>query len=53
MNVILASASPRRRELIAHIFPDFQTDAAEIDETIPEDIGAEFAPIYLASEKRA
>lgn len=51
MNVILASASPRRKELLKRIFDEFQIVPADIDETLPEDIGPEFAPIFLAAEK--
>ena len=32
MNVILASASPRRRELLAQIFPDFEVAISNVDE---------------------
>ena len=32
MDVILASASPRRRELLAEIYPDFRVVTAEVDE---------------------
>lgn len=51
MNVILASASPRRKELLKRIFDEFQIIPADIDETLPEDIGPEFAPVFLAAEK--
>ena len=51
MKVILASASPRRQELLKRLFDDFTVIPADIDETIPEDIGAEFAPLFLAAEK--
>lgn len=51
MKTILASASPRRQELLKRIIPDFTILTADIDETVPEDIGPEFAPIYLAAEK--
>ena len=43
MNVILASASPRRKELLKRVFDEFQIVPADIDETLPEDIGPEFA----------
>lgn len=51
MKVILASASPRRQELLKRLFDDFTVAPADIDESIPEDIGAEFAPLFLAAEK--
>lgn len=51
MKVILASASPRRQELIKRLFDEFLVIPADIDETLPEDIGPEFAPVFLAAEK--
>lgn len=51
MNVILASASPRRQELLKRLYAEFTVFPADIDETLPDDIGAEFAPIFLAAEK--
>lgn len=36
MDVILASGSPRRRELLAHIYKDFQVIPADIEEVIPQ-----------------
>lgn len=51
MKVILASASPRRQELLKRLYSDFTVFPADIDETLPDDISAEFAPIYLAGEK--
>lgn len=51
MKVILASASPRRKELLQIIFSDFEAIPADIDETIPDGVEAEFAPEYLACQK--
>ncbi|MBR5294995.1 MAG: septum formation protein Maf [Clostridia bacterium] len=51
MKVILASQSPRRQELLKRLFSEFEIIPSDIDETIPEDIGAEFAPVFLAAEK--
>lgn len=51
MKIILASASPRRQELIKRLFDDYSVIPADIDETIPDDIGPEFAPIFLAAQK--
>ena len=51
MNIILASASPRRQELLKRLFSDFTIDPAEVDESLNDDIGAEFAPIFLAAVK--
>ena len=36
MRVILASKSPRRRELLSRIFPDFEIIVSDADETLPE-----------------
>ena len=38
MKYILASKSPRRRELIGSIIPEFEIITAEVDESLPEDI---------------
>lgn len=51
MNVILASASPRRKELLKKLYPEFDIVPADIEEVLPDDIGAEFAPVFLAAEK--
>ena len=49
--VILASASPRRQELLKLVVQEFSICPADIDETIPEDIAAENAAEYLAVKK--
>ena len=36
MKIILASKSPRRRELLSRIFPEFEIITAQVDETLPE-----------------
>ncbi len=51
MKIILASQSPRRQELLKRLFDEFLVLPSDIDETLPEDIGPEFAPIFLAAEK--
>lgn len=51
MNVILASASPRRQELLGYIFDSFECIPADIDETLPHGIAAENAAEYLAEKK--
>lgn len=38
MKVILASASPRRRELLSAVCSEFNIKVAEVDETLPEKI---------------
>lgn len=35
MNVILASASPRRKELLGYVVPRFDIIPADVDETLP------------------
>ncbi len=51
MNVILASASPRRQELLKLIFDDFSVCPADIDETLPDGISTDKAPVYLSEIK--
>ncbi|MGN0696806.1 MAG: Maf family protein [Oscillospiraceae bacterium] len=48
---ILASASPRRRELMALITPDFEIIPADVEEILPEDIYPEESSEYLAELK--
>ena len=48
---ILASASPRRKELFEMITADFTVMPADVDETLPQGIPAEEAPVYLAEKK--
>ena len=38
MRVVLASKSPRRRELIREIFSDFEIITSEVDETLPTSV---------------
>lgn len=49
--VILASASPRRQELLKLIFNDFSVEPANIDETVRKSIELEQYPEYLALKK--
>ena len=51
MKVILASASPRRKELLGRIFPDFQILSPAVDESVPPEIPLDQAPVYLAQKK--
>ena len=50
-NFILASASPRRQELLKYILPEFEIIPADIEEILPKDIPAEKSAEYLASQK--
>ncbi|MBE6729848.1 MAG: septum formation protein Maf [Ruminococcaceae bacterium] len=51
MNIILASASPRRRELIKLITNDALCISADIDESLPDGIEGESSPEFLACQK--
>ena len=51
MSIILASASPRRQELLKLITPDFKVIPADIDETVPENTPAEKTAEVLAVSK--
>ena len=49
--VILASASPRRKQLLQMIYSDFRVMPADIRELVPRDLEVEKCPEYLANEK--
>lgn len=49
--LILASASPRRRELIKKVSADFECIAADVEETVPDGTETEMIPEHLASLK--
>jgi septum formation protein len=51
MRYILASKSPRRRELLTEIVPDFDIITAEVDESLPEDIHPREGVEILAIKK--
>lgn len=53
MSIILASASPRRRELMSVITPDFTAVSIDADETLPQGIEALTASEFLAEIKAA
>ncbi len=50
-NFILASASPRRRELLSGLGLKFETVSMNIDESYPENLSAEEIPIFVCKEK--
>lgn len=50
-NVILASASPRRRELLGLIFKNFEILPSNVEEKVPDTVSAEETPEYLAEIK--
>ncbi|MBQ9531347.1 MAG: septum formation protein Maf [Eubacterium sp.] len=49
--LILASQSPRRRELMKFITEDFIVKTAQVDETLPKDISPADAVLYLSKIK--
>ena len=51
MEYILASASPRRRELLKFVVDDFKIVCADIDETVPNNTSCFDAPEFLANKK--
>ena len=51
MRVILASKSPRRKELLGQIFPEFEIITAEVDESLPADIHPREGVELLAIKK--
>jgi len=51
MDVILASASPRRKELLSNIFSDFRCIPSEIDEVVPDETPLFEVPKILAMQK--
>lgn len=51
MNVILASASPRRKQLLSRIFSDFDICPSSADETVPETVKPYEYAEYLAVKK--
>ena len=53
MSIILASTSPRRRELMSVITPDFSAVSIDADETLPQGIPVLTASEYLAEIKAA
>ena len=53
MAIILASASPRRRELLSLITPDFTVLSPDVDELLPKDVSGAQAVAILAKRKGA
>lgn len=51
MKIILASASPRRKELMSLVSENFEIIPADIDEALPDNIRAEESAEYLACMK--
>ena len=51
MKIVLASKSPRRRELLSEICEDFEIITEDVDETLPTDVPAESGVEILAIRK--
>lgn len=51
--VILASKSPRRKELLGHLVSNFSIRLKEVEEVYPETLAAKEVPEYLAQLKGA
>ncbi|MDX1314525.1 MAG: Maf family protein, partial [Eudoraea sp.] len=51
--IILASGSPRRRQLLGDMGISFSLMANTVDETYPSDLEGEAIPAYLAKKKAA
>lgn len=49
--LILASKSPRRRELLSLITTDFEIKSADVDESLPEGISPQEAVLHLSKIK--
>lgn len=54
LNIVLASNSPRRRELLAGLDLDFRVEVIKgIKEGYPKDLPAEQVPLFISKEKAA
>ena len=51
--IILASASPRRQQLLKELGIDFTVEVKPVDETAPQELKAEQIPLYLSQLKAA
>lgn len=49
--IILASQSPRRKELLSGIIDDFKTEVRSVDEVYPNGLGNESIAMYLSELK--
>lgn len=50
-NIILASKSPRRQQLLASLDIDFSVQTKDVDESYPKNLKKEQVPLYLAELK--
>lgn len=51
--IILASASPRRQQLLKELGIDFAVEVKPVDETAPKELKAQQIPLYLSQLKAA
>lgn len=51
MDVVLASSSPRRREIMGILTNDFLCVPPDINEVAPEEVSIEMHPQYIATQK--
>ena len=51
MDIILASASPRRKQLMSYLYSNFRVIPSDIRELVPRDLPVEKCPEYLACMK--
>lgn len=51
--IILASNSPRRKELLKLVFDEFSIAPADVDESLTDGVRLEHIPVYLADKKAA
>ena len=51
MDIILASASPRRKGLLSLIYNEFRIIPSDIRELVPRDLPVDRCPEYLACAK--
>ena len=51
MSIILASQSPRRRELLSVITDDFTVIPSNVEEIVPDEVAPYDSPEYLAKIK--
>lgn len=49
--IILASASPRRKQLLSTILNDFEVITSSIEETYPDNLDLSLIPLYLSNLK--